>query len=129
MPRKEADVSRAGQVAIPIAVYLLIGTSVAEAASPERLTGNVSEGHTLYQRHCEPCHGANGHGDGSLGMALVPPAADLSASAIQSKSERELLHTILEGKAGTAMPSFRQHLSEKQARDLLAFVRSLAPLR
>lgn len=119
--------SRVRSVVIPMAAFLVLGTAVVHATSSERMTGDIGEGHIVYQRLCELCHGTNGHGDGSLGKAFVPPPANLSVLAIQSKSDTELLHTILKGKVGTGMPAFREQLSDKHARDVLAFVRSLAP--
>lgn len=114
-------------VAIPMIAFLWLGTSAAQAASSERMTGPISNGRIVYRRFCEVCHGTKGRGDGSLGKVLVPPPANLSVLAIQSKSDTELLHTILKGKVGTGMPAFREQLSDKHARDVLAFVRSLAP--
>ena len=87
--------SGARRISIQMMVFLWLGTAVAHATSSERMTGQISDGQIVYQRLCEPCHGTKGHGDGSLGKVLVPPAADLTASAVQSKSDRELLHTIL----------------------------------
>jgi hypothetical protein len=102
-PRREADVSRARRVLIPRAALLVLGASVAQATSSERMTGNASEGHIVYQGFCELFHGTNGYRDGSLGKAFVPPLVDLSTSDIQSKSERDLRHTIFKGKASAGM--------------------------
>lgn len=75
--------------------FLWLGTSAAHAASSERMTGSISNGRIGYHRFCEVCHETKGHGDGLLGKAFIPPPADLIVSAVQSKSDRELLHTIL----------------------------------
>lgn len=105
------------------------GVSVASAArAPARTVeaGEPGAGRPIYERLCVTCHGAAGRGDGPIGRALSPPAADLTAASVQSASDDALLAIIRQGKPPTAMPAWGAHLSAAQMRDVLAYIRSLA---
>ncbi len=87
---------------------------------------DVGKGMILYQHHCTTSYGPRGHGDSPFGSELASPAMNLSARATQAKPDAELLSAVREGKAGTAMQSFKHPLSDQHDYDVLAFVRSLA---
>lgn len=108
-----------------VVAFVILGSSLAGGAQPEHVGGDIGKGKVLYQQHCVTCHGPRGQGDGPFGSDLAPPAANLSAPATQAKPDVELLSAIKEGKPGTAMQSFKHQLSDQQAHDVLAFVRSL----
>lgn len=108
-----------------VVVLAMLGSSIAGGAQPAHVKGDIGKGKMLYQQLCVACHGPQGQGDGPFGSNLAPPAANLSAPTTQAKPDEELLSTIKEGKAGTAMQSFKHQLSDQQAYDVLAFVRSL----
>ena len=58
----------------------------------------------------------------------MPSIPDLSNGAWQkSVSSAQLTVSILDGK-GTLMPAFRDRISDDQAEDLVAYVRSLGPV-
>ena len=86
--------------------------------------GDPSRGKGLYDTYCTNCHGAQGKGDGPIGQALVPPAADLTATG--KKSDKELLNVIRKGRPGTAMPSWKGDLSESEILDVFSYVRALS---
>lgn len=117
----------------PIVEYLVSqnaepgGVSVG-AAGPARSAqaGDPGAGRPIYEQLCVGCHGARGQGDGPIGRALVPPAADLTAPSVQSASDDALLAIIRQGKPPTAMPAWEARLSPAQMRDVLAYIRSLA---
>ncbi|MCA9471890.1 MAG: c-type cytochrome [Nitrospirales bacterium] len=93
--------------------------------SPSHLTGigSAAKGQAVYDRYCTNCHGPQGKGDGPIGQALVPPAANLTI--IGKKSDDEILETIRKGRPGTAMPSWKNDLSDKEIHDILAYLRTL----
>lgn len=86
--------------------------------------GDVRAGKKLFQKHCATCHGIRGKGDGAriVGAAV----ADLSSPSSQRKLDVDLLKTIHEGRPAKAMPSWKGRLSEPQAKDVLAYIRTLA---
>ncbi|MGE3977635.1 MAG: cytochrome c [Nitrospira sp.] len=86
--------------------------------------GGASKGKQLYEEHCMVCHGRGGKGDGY--RLFNPPPADLTSPAVQEKLDAALLKTIHEGRPNTAMGTWKYVLSSEEARDVLAYVRSLS---
>jgi mono/diheme cytochrome c family protein len=102
---------------------LLFGTAALGQAEPKAQSGDVARGKTLFVRYCTGCHGPEGGGDGYR-FARGPDAANLRSPSIKKKSDAVLLKTIHDGKPN--MPSWDLRLSEKESRDVLAYVRTLA---
>ncbi|WP_417783859.1 c-type cytochrome [Terasakiella pusilla] len=106
---------------LPVLVALLI-----LPASAAQATGD-QKGKELYVKHCAPCHGANGEGDGVVAAHLSPPPADL-AQALKTElvSDEYLMWTIREGgrNVHTGMPSFEETAQINEA-DAQAIVRYL----
>ena len=88
-------------------------------------SGDPQKGKTLYERHCVTCHGSGGKGDGPIGQALVPPAANLTL--LGNQSETTILDTLRSGRPGTAMPSWKNDLNALELNHLLSFLRTLTP--
>lgn len=90
------------------------------AAEPGQ--ARVSKGKTLYLRHCAGCHGTGGKGDGYKLLGADP--ANLTSPSTQKKSDSVLLNAIHEGKPN--MPAWNLRLSERDSREVLAFIRTLS---
>jgi len=103
-----------------------VSQEVLEETSDQALShsGDPQKGKTLYEQHCLNCHGAGGRGDGPIGQSLIPPAANLTL--LDKKSDDTVLDTIRNGRAGTAMPSWKTYLNQSAMQDLLAFLRTLS---
>lgn len=101
---------------------LLFGTPVKGQAELNAKPGDAARGKTLFVRNCAGCHGTEGGGNGY--RLLGPDPANLTAPSTGKKSDSELLKTIHDGKPN--MPAWKGNLSEKQSRDVLAYVRTLA---
>jgi cytochrome c6 len=98
-----------------------------EEKSLKTFAGDSTKGKIVFEKHCLSCHGPDGKGTGPMGPLLTPPAADYTSESSRLKSDAELLHTIQEGRPGTAMRSFRKlGLSKQEMRDVLAYVRVLS---
>ena len=82
-------------------------TLVADAAG-----GNAANGAKVYLSICEPCHGASGKGGHSEG-AILP----------DNVTAQYVMNTATTGKKD--MPSFAKSLSEKDLRDVAAYVEKL----
>jgi mono/diheme cytochrome c family protein len=92
---------------------------------------DAAEGKQLYVSYCSTCHGDTGKGDGVVGRSLPVKPADHTNGTVMNQLSDQFLHDII-AKGGTAvgkssfMPSWGSSLDEKQIRDLLAYLRSIA---
>ena len=92
---------------------------------------NVREGRALFLHYCSTCHGTEGHGDGLNAYNLDPKPRDLADPAFQAERPDADLATVVRtggGAAGlsTGMPPWGRTLSERQIRNLVVFLRTLA---
>lgn len=83
--------------------------------------GDPRVGGALYRANCTSCHGGTAEG-GQIGISLRSP------SFLAIASDDLLAETIQRGRANTAMPAWR-NFSNADLSDLLAYLRSLQPLR
>jgi mono/diheme cytochrome c family protein len=82
-------------------------------------------GQSIYRQHCMDCHGASGRGDGIKAPFLSPRPGNLISAATSSKTDKELLRTIAQGKSHTAMPAWQEILSAEEQQAVLQYIRSL----
>jgi mono/diheme cytochrome c family protein len=90
----------------------------------------IAEGGPLYMTHCRKCHGDTGLGNGDLAYSLSPSPALLAYMVQQPIAvDQYLLWSISEGgkQFGTAMPAFKNELSEKQIWAIVAYLRAGFP--
>lgn len=86
----------------------------------------VDRGQSLYERHCAPCHGIEGDGEGLAAYLLSPKPRDFTEGLYKLRStpsgslptDEDLLQTLRRGVPGTAMPAW-DRLKEE---DLVAIV-------
>lgn len=92
----------------------------------------AAAGEQLYGRYCVACHGVDGVGE-TPGTATAPadwsrlaPALDFSAHAWHHE-DGQLIEMILDGGVarGGRMPAWKTVLSRDDARDLIAYMKSL----
>ena len=107
-----------------VAVGILTGAGSSQAQ-------NAVEGKKLYASYCSTCHGETGKGDGTAAASLPAKPADHTNGAVMNQlSDKFLLEIISKGggAAGksTFMPSWGGSLNEKQIRDIVAYIRTLA---
>lgn len=84
--------------------------------------GDPVSGREIYVNTCIRCHGIDGKG--VLEVKLVPPPADLTSPAVQSRLDGTLFRRIHEGKPNTAMGAWKHSLSDEEIWDVLAYVRT-----
>jgi mono/diheme cytochrome c family protein len=90
----------------------------------------IAAGGPLYISHCSKCHGDTGLGNGDLAYALTPSPALLAYMVQQPIAvDQYLLWSISEGgkQFGTAMPAFKNQLTETQIWDIVAYLRAGFP--
>jgi mono/diheme cytochrome c family protein len=108
---------------------LLIASGLLGSA-PSRAQ-DQAEGRKLYASYCASCHGDKGKGDGVAGKSLPAKPADHTNGAVMNQlPDKFLTEVIAKGGAAvgksTFMPAWSGALNEKQIRDLVMFIRSLA---
>jgi mono/diheme cytochrome c family protein len=85
---------------------------------------DLQEGKRLYDEFCRFCHGEQGKGKAY--NQVSPPPPDLTAPAVQMKSNAELGSIIHDGEPGSPMGAWKWTLSEKDKKNVLSYIRSLA---
>jgi len=97
-----------------VGTFLLIFTLALQAGPAPDAGGD------LFKQKCAMCHGADGKGYAAL---KTPDFTDPKVQA--SLTDEEITKTIKNGKTGTAMPPFKDSLSDDQIKSLVAYLRSL----
>ena len=109
-----------------------LATVVANSA-----TGDIDEGEVIYVKRCLQCHGEEGDGLGPAAERLNPPPRDFTLGLFKFKTtafdedlpnDEDLLRMIRDGMPGTAMPGWRDMLSEKDMLDVVAYIKIFAEL-
>lgn len=85
---------------------------------------SISRGATLYEIHCQMCHGATAEGNGPVAPFLANRPANLTTPVVQSKSDGSIFLTITHGIEGK-MPPLNENLTVPERWDLVNFVRTL----
>jgi len=85
----------------------------------------LERGRQIFEQRCVECHGAEGRGDGIKAPFLSPRPGNLVSAAVSAKSDRDLLKVIANGRTRTAMPAWKDQLSEEDQLAVLRYIRSL----
>lgn len=91
---------------------------------------SVKLGKILYEKHCEVCHQKDGIGANPVPWSIrnpsyIPPMPLNETSHAWHHSDEQLVHTILNGIAERNMPAWQQVLSDKEAAEIVAYIKSL----
>lgn len=92
-----------------------------DPASAQQTT-NLVEGEALFAAACASCHGDTGAGNGPAAAALAPAPTNFHLK--QPTAERAW-KVLEEGVPGTAMPPWKNELSEDERHALVEYIRSL----
>ena len=79
----------------------------------------------IYAKSCAPCHGKDGAPSAVFAKQGVRSFKD--AAWQKSVTDAQLEGSILEGKKGTMMASFKDAFSAEEIKALVEYVRTLAP--
>lgn len=149
--RYSCDMKKAKKVCYLLSILFLIShpsyageldTSTGGTASDEQpskpsppVTPDLIEaGKKIYNFRCSPCHGFGGAGDGPAAMILDPRPRDFTRGLFKFKTtpfgevvwEGDLFRTISRGIPRTAMPSWKNILSEEERWQVIAFVKTFS---
>jgi mono/diheme cytochrome c family protein len=97
-------------------VLILLTTGAGFAA-------DAAAGKELYAKKCASCHGAGGEGKDAIAKMMKVELKHLGSKEVQSKSDADLAKTMTAG-VGKMKPV--ADLKEKDAQDVVAFLRTLA---
>lgn len=88
---------------------------------------SITVGEALYQANCLSCHGAQGKGDGPVGLTLNPRPADLTIHTIPGvHSDGQLFSWVSGGFPGSVMPAFGTQLTDEERWHIVNYIRTLA---
>ena len=90
---------------------------------------SLTLGERVYRARCQGCHGVDGYGNGPAAATLYPPPTDFVVhfASGHTHTDGRLYYWITEGIAGTAMPAFRDRLSEAERWHVVNFLRTFTP--
>ena len=118
-------IRRTGLIVVLVGAGLVVwfGEATGQRLKPKP---DLDAGERIYKQNCVNCHGPSGKGDGAAAEKLNPKPADLTSPATQVKKDAELLEVIKVGRPGTAMPGWMSEIDEREMRDVLTYIRTLA---
>src|ERR1700752_1893723 len=115
---------------------LAVGWAIVLTAQPlNRVTAqDTTAGKTVYVKWCAGCHGESGAGDGAAARHMIPPPRDFTGAIYQIRStasgnlptDADLMRSLDEGLHGTAMPGWRNALSDRERRDARAYIKTFS---
>jgi mono/diheme cytochrome c family protein len=83
----------------------------------------VSEGQTLFDAYCVSCHGEEMNGEGKVSAMLDPLPRDFSKYQFVASYEDRFKDSIREGVMGTAMPAWKEIMTDDQIEVLVEFIK------
>lgn len=108
------------------AVLSLVGAVTAQLLPAHSSTAPADDtGRRIYEQRCMDCHGPQGRGDGIKAPFLSPRPGNLVSAATAAKPDKDLLKIIANGRPRTAMPAWKDELSDDEQRAVLRYIRSL----
>src|SRR5262249_27330641 len=103
---------------VVLGVLLTLATSVqAQTRTPQRPPTDIAAGKDVFDSQCAWCHGTDG--DGGTGP-------NLHGKLRHATDYNSIVDIVMNGIAGTEMPSFRSPLTERSIRQAAAYVQSLS---
>jgi len=124
----QSDCRTVGRI-IVAAAFLTVGPTVRPSVAQDTTAGKI-----VYQKWCAGCHGDNGAGDGVAAKHMIPPPRDFTGAIYQIRAtasgnlptDADLQRSIDEGLPGTAMPGWNTRLSDRERRDVLAYIKTFS---
>lgn len=107
---------------------LVVGSAGAWTAASANSEPKAPEKFTTF---CGPCHGPAGKGDGPAAAAINPkPRNFTDGKHMNARTDAQLINTIKNGgaaeKLSPLMTAFGSMLNDKEIKDVVAYIRSLA---
>ena len=114
------------RIVIIAIIFAAIAGFFAYAKPFKQISMDVANGAVKFKENCISCHGEKGYGDGPLASTFDKKPNDINKKFKKTWiPDNRLSRRILVGKPDTGMPAFKGKLTEKDAEDILTYVRSL----
>ncbi|VAW74971.1 Cytochrome c oxidase subunit CcoO [hydrothermal vent metagenome] len=81
------------------------------------------QGRKIYNFHCYYCHGYSGDAKTLSATYIDPKPRDFTRVSPEQLSRERMLKSVREGRAGTAMASYKERLSDKEIEEVVDFIR------
>jgi mono/diheme cytochrome c family protein len=109
-----------------------VPAAYAKVSNPlESTAATVRHGAKIYAANCVSCHGPSGQGDGKAARNLSPPPGNLAwlVQLPPPRLDAFMYWTVIEGGGafGTAMPAFRDNLSNDDIWAVVAYIEARLP--
>jgi len=97
--------------------------------------GDATKGKIIYEKRCIRCHGVDGDGQGAAAERLNPPPRSFEDGQYKIKTsgfesmvpnDDDLFRMVRDGMPGSAMPSWKQLLSEPEMWDVVQYIKTFA---
>jgi mono/diheme cytochrome c family protein len=111
--------------------WLMVPPEFADWKMPARFEdeAHLRSGRELFATECSLCHGADGRTVPPFGLAMFPPAVDLSRDRTQTKTEGQIFWMIMHGINYTGMPAWGTDYggpnSQEEIWSMVYYIRSL----
>ena len=100
------------------------------------VSGDRSPGARVYTQRCTVCHGPDGRGNGPAAPSMIPRPRDFTLGLFKYKStppgqpptDADLERVVAEGLPASAMPYFKDLLSDAEIRAVVAQVKQFSPI-
>lgn len=94
--------------------------------------GDPANGKARYEKSCSQCHGDSGDGKGPASPRLRPKPRDFTSGAYKVRStpngelptDEDIYRAVADGLPGTAMPAWAGVFSDREIRDLVAYLKT-----
>ena len=117
---------RSSQTDFLIAFLVIAGMATHLLVHAQDFPADIIRGKSVYERHCQRCHGAGGWGDGQDAAALTVRPTNFHLFSSYLKSDEELQRIIEYGIVFSPMHAWQGELTENEIQDVLGYIRLLS---
>lgn len=116
------------RTALVLSLFLTVGVAVRLQA----LTQDTTAGRAVYEKWCAGCHSETGAGDGPAAPYMLPRPRDFTGALFkirrtasgQLPTDADFMRAIDLGLPGTAMPGWKTRLTDRERRDVMAYIKT-----
>lgn len=115
--------------AVGLSTLMCVLAAVSTLSAQDTVRGKL-----VYDKWCAECHGWEGAGDGSAAAFMLPRPRDFTLALYQIRTtasgelptDADIRRVVDEGMPGTAMPGWQGRLSDRERRDVVAYLKTFS---